>query len=63
MHVNSQIESVQHSSQNATFAGKLWIPASAINLAFVQPSLRVLYVNTVFVAWTVILSLMLNKTT
>lgn len=40
---------------------KLWIPASLINLAFVKPSLRVLYVNVVFFVWTIILSVMLNE--
>lgn len=40
--------------------GKLWLPASAINMLFVKPSLRVLYVNVIFFVWTIILSLMLN---
>mmetsp|Transcript_5377 Transcript_5377/g.7030 ORF Transcript_5377/g.7030 Transcript_5377/m.7030 type:complete len:255 (+) Transcript_5377:111-875(+) len=40
---------------------KLWIPASLINLCFVKPSLRVLYVNVVFFIWTIILSVMLNE--
>lgn len=40
--------------------GKLWLPFSAINLALVKPSMRVLFVNLVFIVWTVILSLMLN---
>ena len=39
---------------------KLWIPASAINLAFVPPRFRVLYVNMVFFWWGIILSIMLN---
>jgi Mpv17 / PMP22 family len=41
--------------------GKLWIPASILNLAFVQPSLRVLFVNVVFFFWTIILSILLNQ--
>jgi hypothetical protein len=48
---------------NALLANwKLWIPFSVINIAFVKPSLRVLFVNCVFLLWTVILSLMLNST-
>jgi hypothetical protein len=39
---------------------KLWIPASLVNLAFVKPKLRVLYVNVVFFFWTIILSIILN---
>ncbi|EEC50982.1 predicted protein [Phaeodactylum tricornutum CCAP 1055/1] len=41
--------------------GKLWIPASLVNLAFVKPTLRVLYVNVIFFVWTIILSVMLNQ--
>jgi hypothetical protein len=40
--------------------GKLWIPASLVNLAFVKPTLRVLCVNVVFFGWTIILSMILN---
>ncbi|KAL7562194.1 hypothetical protein ACA910_013451 [Epithemia clementina (nom. ined.)] len=40
---------------------KLWIPANLVNLAFVRPELRVLYVNVVFFIWTIILSVMLNE--
>lgn len=43
-------------------SGKLWIPASLINMSFVKPSLRVLYVNVIFFVWTIILSIMLNST-
>ena len=35
---------------------KLWVPAHAINFGFVPSSQRVLYVNTVAIAWTYILS-------
>ena len=40
---------------------KLWVPASLVNMAFVKPELRVLYVNVVFFFWTIILSLILNS--
>lgn len=40
---------------------KLWLPASLVNLAFVKPELRVLYVNVVFFFWTIILSIILNS--
>jgi hypothetical protein len=43
------------------FPGKLWLPASLVNIAFVKPMLRVLYVNVVFFFWTIILSIMLNS--
>jgi peroxisomal membrane protein 2 len=41
--------------------GKLWIPATVINIAFVPPLLRVLYLNCVFFFWSIYLSLVLNK--
>ena len=40
---------------------KLWVPATVINLAFVPPILRVLYLNCVFFFWSIFLSLKLNK--
>lgn len=40
---------------------KLWLPFSFINLAFVKPTLRVLFVNAVFFGWTVILSMLINS--
>ena len=40
---------------------KLFIPATAINIAFVPPILRVLYLNFVFFFWSIYLSLVLNK--
>jgi len=40
---------------------KLWVPATVINLAFVPPILRVLYLNCVFFFWSIYLSLKLNK--
>ena len=39
----------------------LWIPASAVNLAFVPPVLRVLYTNVVFFCWCIVLSLIINE--
>jgi Mpv17 / PMP22 family len=41
--------------------GKLWIPATIINIGFVPPILRVLYLNGVFFFWSIYLSLVLNK--
>ena len=40
---------------------KLWVPATVINLAFVPPILRVLYLNCVFFFWSIFLSVKLNK--
>jgi peroxisomal membrane protein 2 len=40
---------------------KLWVPATIINIAFVPPLLRVLYLNIVFFFWSIYLSLVLNK--
>jgi peroxisomal membrane protein 2 len=40
---------------------KLWIPATVVNIAFVPPILRVLYLNCVFFFWSIFLSLKLNK--
>ncbi len=41
--------------------GKLWLPATVINIAFVPPMLRVLYLNAVFFFWCIFLSVQLNK--
>ena len=41
--------------------GKLWLPATVVNIAFVPPILRVLYLNCVFFFWSIFLSLKLNK--
>lgn len=41
--------------------GKLWVPATAINIAFCPPALRVLFLNCVFFFWSIFLSLKLNK--
>lgn len=40
---------------------KLWLPATVVNIAFVPPILRVLYLNCVFFFWSIFLSLKLNK--
>lgn len=39
---------------------KLWVPATAINIAFCPPLLRVLFLNCVFFFWSIYLSLKLN---
>lgn len=41
---------------------KLWVPATAVNIAFCPPILRVLFLNIVFFFWSIFLSLKLNKT-
>jgi len=59
-----QFTGFRHHSHSFCFQscpGKLWLPASLMNLAFVVPTLRVLFVNIVFIIWTVILSLLLNS--
>ena len=38
----------------------LWIPASAVNIAFCPPQLRVLFTNVVFFGWSIVLSLIVN---
>jgi len=40
---------------------KLWVPATVVNIAFVPPILRVLYLNSVFFFWSIYLSIKLNK--
>lgn len=40
---------------------KLWVPATAVNIAFCPPILRVLFLNCVFFFWSIFLSLKLNK--
>jgi peroxisomal membrane protein 2 len=46
-----------HSSRS----GKLWIPATVINIGFIPPLFRVLYLNVVFFFWSIYLSLVLNR--
>ena len=40
---------------------KLWVPATAVNIAFCPPILRVLFLNCVFFFWSIFLSLKLNN--
>jgi peroxisomal membrane protein 2 len=40
---------------------KLWVPATAVNIAFCPPILRVLFLNVVFFFWSIFLSLKLNQ--
>ena len=40
---------------------KLWVPATAVNIAFCPPILRVLFLNCVFFFWSIYLSLKLNN--
>jgi len=40
---------------------KLWVPATAVNIAFCPPALRVLFLNCVFFFWSIFLSLKLNS--
>lgn len=40
---------------------KLWVPATAVNIAFCPPVLRVLFLNCVFFFWSIFLSVKLNK--
>jgi hypothetical protein len=42
---------------------KLWVPATAVNIAFFDPIYRVLYLNCVFYFWSIYLSLKLNSNT
>lgn len=39
---------------------KLWVPATAVNIAFVNPIYRVLFLNCVFYFWSIYLSVTLN---
>ena len=41
--------------------GKLWVPATMVNIAFCPPVLRVLFLNVVFFFWSIFLSLKLNS--
>lgn len=40
---------------------KFWLTASFVNLAFVKPELRVLFLNCGFFVWIIILSIILNS--
>ena len=39
----------------------IFLPATAINIAYCPPELRVLFLNCVFFCWVVYLSLFLNE--
>merc|ERR1712028_284784 len=39
----------------------IFIPATAINIAYCPPELRVLFLNCVFFGWVIYLSLLLNE--
>jgi Mpv17 / PMP22 family len=58
--VNSRLCSAHHPSSLTITAGNLWIPATFVNMAFVPPELRVLFINALFYFWTIYLSLTLG---
>ena len=39
----------------------VFLPATALNIAFCPPELRVLFLNCVFFGWVIYLSLLLNE--
>ena len=41
----------------------IFLPATVINLAFLPPQFRVLFLNCVFFGWVIYLSLFLNEVT
>eukprot|EP00568_Trieres_chinensis_P000243 CAMPEP_0183306508 /NCGR_PEP_ID=MMETSP0160_2-20130417/12094_1 /TAXON_ID=2839 ORGANISM="Odontella Sinensis, Strain Grunow 1884" /NCGR_SAMPLE_ID=MMETSP0160_2 /ASSEMBLY_ACC=CAM_ASM_000250 /LENGTH=248 /DNA_ID=CAMNT_0025469903 /DNA_START=59 /DNA_END=805 /DNA_ORIENTATION=+ len=57
--VQTQLEADYKDTMVANW--KLWVPATVVNIAFVPPILRVLYLNSVFFFWSIFLSLKLNK--
>lgn len=57
--VQTQLENDYKDTMLANW--KLWVPATAVNLAFCPPILRVLFLNCVFFFWSIFLSLKLNK--
>ena len=57
--IQSQLERNYKDTMIANW--KLWVPATFVNLAFVPPPLRVLFLNCVFFFWSIFLSLKLNK--
>jgi peroxisomal membrane protein 2 len=50
-----------HTVSPSNSKGKLWTPATIVNMAFVPPRLRVLYTNVFFFFWSICLSLILNR--
>lgn len=59
--VNAQLQDKYKDTIIANW--KLWVPATCVNIAFVPPPLRVLYLNCVFYFWSIYLSITLNKET
>jgi len=59
--VNDQLQAKYKDTIIANW--KLWVPATCVNIAFVPPPLRVLYLNCVFYFWSIYLSITLNKDT
>jgi len=57
--INKQLENDYKNTMIANW--KLWVPATAVNIAFCPPIFRVLYLNCVFFFWSIFLSLTLNK--
>mmetsp|Transcript_13870 Transcript_13870/g.28643 ORF Transcript_13870/g.28643 Transcript_13870/m.28643 type:complete len:145 (-) Transcript_13870:134-568(-) len=61
-----QMESIQKQLENdyqdtIVANWKLWVPATVVNIGFVPPILRVLFLNCVFFFWSIYLSLLFNK--
>uniref|UniRef100_A0A7S3PZB9 Peroxisomal membrane protein MPV17 n=1 Tax=Chaetoceros debilis TaxID=122233 RepID=A0A7S3PZB9_9STRA len=55
-------EQLDRDYKDTMFANwKLWVPATAVNIAFCPPILRVLFLNCVFFFWSIFLSLKLNS--
>mmetsp|Transcript_53143 Transcript_53143/g.64030 ORF Transcript_53143/g.64030 Transcript_53143/m.64030 type:complete len:248 (+) Transcript_53143:77-820(+) len=57
--INKQLENDYKNTMVANW--KLWVPATAVNIAFCPPLFRVLFLNCVFFFWSIYLSLTLNK--
>ncbi|GMH53625.1 hypothetical protein TrLO_g216 [Triparma laevis f. longispina] len=56
--VNTQLRTTYVQTMKSNWL--LWIPATFINLAFVDPEYRVLFLNCVFFFWSIYLSLVVN---
>ena len=52
---------VSHFEISVQTIGKLWVPATFVNIAFCPPVLHVLFLNCVFFFWSIFLLLKLNK--
>ena len=57
--ISQKVQAHTYSPSNSK--GKLWTPATIVNMAFVPPRLRVLYINVFFFFWSISLSLVLNR--